>query len=58
MDNTEMKKSLLALNSEIQAVENSIGIMLDKVKGDIANLYRTIEAQTVKPAKPDGVKND
>ena len=52
-----MKKSLLALNSEIQAVENSIGIMLDKVKGDIANLYRRIEAQTVKP-KTDGVKND
>ena len=24
MDNTEMKKSLLALNSEIQSVENSI----------------------------------
>lgn len=57
MDNTEMKKSLLALNSEIQSVENSIGIMLDKVKGDIANLYRTIEAQAVKP-KTDGAKND
>lgn len=49
MDSTEIKKSLLAINAELQAVENSIGLMVDKVKLDIANLYRQLEPQATKP---------
>lgn len=57
MDSVEMKKTLLALNAEVQNVENSIGIMMDKIKLDIANLYRQVEPIAVKP-KTDGAKND